>query len=203
MTSAATSRPSTIYRYDGVGREPALNLYLDRFLTYVETATASAARFVDAAVDIHGQWRAAVAGVRSDSSLHTAVDLVVEHPVISAPFLAERLGVSGVSAQKLVRKLVAANILAPAKGKYRRSALYQADDILALLAYGSEARTRAPEPGRPRRQDDDSSGRRWCTDAGIPRPRGLARTGYRSRDSGAGATATSSGAPDHLVERAP
>ncbi len=147
----------TSYRYDGLQRAPALNVYLDRFLTYVETATASADRFVDAAVDIHRRWRAAVAGVRSDSSLHRAADLVVENPVISAPFLAERLGVSGVSAQKLVRKLVAANIVAPATGKYRRSALYQADDILTLLAFGSEAGARTPGPGRPLRQDDAGS----------------------------------------------
>jgi len=129
----------TSYRYDGDGRAPALNAYLERFLHYVATATAAADAYVDAALAIHSRWRTAVAGVRKDSSLHQAVDLVVENPVISASFLGERLGVSLVSSHKLVQKLVAAGIVVPATGrKLRRSALYQAEDILGLLELGSE-----------------------------------------------------------------
>ncbi len=134
------------YRYDGDSRQPALDDFVERFLTYVETATATAERFVDAAVAINQRWRAAVAGVRTDSSLHRAVDLVVENPVVSARFLTDTLGVSGVSAQKIVKKLVEAGIVKPASGKYRRSSLYQADEILNLLAFGAEAGPRASAP---------------------------------------------------------
>ncbi|MGO4254958.1 Fic family protein [Marmoricola sp. RAF53] len=136
----------TAYRYDGADRKPALSRYVAHFLAALEIATSTAERFVDAATAVHTKWRAAVAGVRTDSSLHRAVDLVVENPVISARFLADELAVSAVSAQTLVKQLVAAGIVKPATGQYRRSAVYQADDILALLAFGSEAGARSPAP---------------------------------------------------------
>ena len=136
----------TGYRYDGEERAAALSSYVGRFLAFVETAAASAERFVDAATSIHGRWRSAVAGVRTDSALHRAVDLVVEHPVISARFIADQLGISEVSAHKVAKQLIEAGIVSPATGKYRRSALYQADDVLALLAFGAEAGPRVPVP---------------------------------------------------------
>ena len=136
----------TGYRYDGDERTQALSRYTERFLRFVETATASAERFVDAATVIHGRWRTAVAGVRFDSSLHRAVDLLVEHPVVSARFLADELDISKVAAQTVAKRLVEASIVQPATGKYRKSTLYQADDILALLAFGAEAGARVPTP---------------------------------------------------------
>ena len=136
----------TSYRYDGQVRTPALNDYVDRFLTYVETATAAAEHFADAATALHGRWRAAVAGVRTDAALHRALDLVIENPVVSARFLAEHLGVSVRRAELLVNQLQDVRILAPATGKYRRSPLYQADDILTLLSFGAEASPRTTTP---------------------------------------------------------
>lgn len=136
----------TAYRYDGDARGPALNDYVARFLTYIETATVAAEHFAQAAATLHERWRAAVAGVRADAALHRALDLVVENPVISARFLADQLGGSLRRAEKLVNQLQEAHILVPATGKYRKSPLYQADDILRLLAFGSEAGPRTPVP---------------------------------------------------------
>lgn len=128
----------TSYRYDGDDRAPALQTYVEQFLEYVNSAVAAAERFRLAAIDIHQRWRQSVSGFRSDSSIHRAVDLVVEYPVISARFLADNLGVSTVSAQKLVKQLDSVGITRAASGKYRKSALYQADDILDLLEHGTE-----------------------------------------------------------------
>lgn len=128
----------TRYRYDGEDRGPALHVYVKQFLDYVGAAVSAAERFRLAAIDIHLRWKQSVSGFRSDSSIHRAVDLVVEYPVISARFLAENLGVSTVSAQKLVKHLDSARIVRAATGKYRKSALYQADDILDLLEHGSD-----------------------------------------------------------------
>lgn len=128
----------TMYRYDGTDRDRALNAYVEQFLNYVASAVSAAERFRLAAIDIHDRWRHSVSGFRSDSSIHRAVDLVVEYPVISARFLADNLGVSAVSAQKLVKRLDSVGIVRPATGKYRKSALYQADDILDLLEHGAE-----------------------------------------------------------------
>jgi Fic family protein len=127
----------TDYRYDGDDRGRALNVYVAQFLGYVGAAVSEAERFRLAAVDIMERWRHAVSEFRSDSSIHRAVDLVVENPVISARFLADNLGVSSVSAQKLVKQLSSVGIVRAATGKYRKSALYQADDILDLLEHGA------------------------------------------------------------------
>lgn len=127
----------TAYRHDGDARGPALNAFVRQFLGYVGSAVAAAERFRLAALEIHQRWRASVASHRSDSSIHRAVDLVAEYPVVSARFLADTLGVSTVSAQKLVKQLTSAGIVRPATGKYRKSALYQADDILDLVERGA------------------------------------------------------------------
>jgi Fic family protein len=132
----------TSYRYDGDERGRALNLYVKQFLNYVGAAVSEAERFRLAAIDIHQRWKQSVSGFRSDSSIHRAVDLVGEYPVISARFLADNLGVSTVSAQKLVKQLDSAGIVRAATGKYRKSALYQADDILDLLERGADASSR-------------------------------------------------------------
>jgi len=127
----------TSYRYDGDDRSRALNVYVEQFLDYVGAAVSAAEQFRLAAIDIHERWRQSVSGFRSDSSIHRAVDLVVEYPVISARFLADNLGVSSVSAQKLVKQLNSVGIVRAATGKYRKSALYQADEILDLLEHGA------------------------------------------------------------------
>jgi Fic family protein len=163
------------YRYDGDGRHPALTDYVERFLTYVATATATAERFVDAATAISQRWRAAVAGVRTDSSLHRAVDLVAENPVISARFLADNLAISGVSAQKVVKKLIEVEIVKPATGKYRRSSLYQADEILNLLAFGAEAGPRATAPLPLDPSDDDGPEHELVHRCGFPTTNGPCR----------------------------
>jgi Fic family protein len=164
----------TSYRYDGEDRAPALNTYVERFLSFVEIATASAERFVDAATAVHSRWRSVVAGVRADSSLHRAVDLVVENPVISARFLTDSLAVSAPSAHKLIRQLETAGIVRPATGKYRRSALYQADDILNLLAFGSEAGPRTPPPAS-HTAGDESAAHELIHRCGQPTPTGRCR----------------------------
>lgn len=136
----------TSYRYDGDDRAPALNRYVPQFLTYVEQAVSAASTFADAATRLHSRWRSAVAGVRTDAALHRAIDVVIENPVVSTNHLAEQLNVSLRAAENVVKQLSNARILAPATGKYRKSPLYQADDILDLLSFGAEAgpHTRAP-----------------------------------------------------------
>jgi Fic family protein len=128
----------TDYRYDDDDRAPALQTHVQQFLQYVSAAVSAAERFRLAAIDIHQRWRQSVSGFRSDSSIHRAVDLLVEYPVISARFLADNLDVSTVSAQKLVKQLDSVGIVRAATGKYRKSALYQADDVLDLLEHGTE-----------------------------------------------------------------
>lgn len=129
----------TSYRYDGDARAEALNSYVESFLGYLEAAVRAAQQFVDPATSVHRRWAEAVAGVRSDSALRRAVDVIAENPVVSTRFLSETLGVSGVTATKIIDQLQQVGILDPAGGKYKRLALYQADEILRLLDLGTEA----------------------------------------------------------------
>jgi len=129
----------TSYRYDGDDRHRALNTYMEGFLSYIGVAASKAESFRLAAIDVHERWRQSVSGFRSHSSIHSAVDLVAEYPVISARFLADNLDVSTVSAQKVVKQLESVGIVRAATGRYRKSALYQADDILELLDHGAKS----------------------------------------------------------------
>ncbi|KGN38270.1 Fic protein [Knoellia subterranea KCTC 19937] len=139
-------RALTAYRYDGDARADGVESFVGAFLAYVEEATVTAQTFVAAARRLHERWQQSISGVRSDAALRRAVDLVVENPVVSAPFVAERLNVSTVTANHIVKQLVEAHILKPATGQYRRAALFQADDVLSLLQFGAEAgpTSRAP-----------------------------------------------------------
>lgn len=136
----------TAFRYDGDDRREALNSYVGKFLGYVETAVVVAERFREAAIAVHDRWRAAVVGLRKDAAIHRAINLVVEHPVISARFVAERLDLSAVAAHNVINQLESTGVIKSATGKYRRSALYQADDILNLLQFGAEAGPRSSLP---------------------------------------------------------
>lgn len=128
----------TAYRYDGDARADALEIYVARFLEYVKEAAASAQSFIDAATRIHRRWQASAAGARRDSALLRAIDTVIEYPVVSAPFLAEHLSVSAVTANKIIKQLVHVKILKPATGKYRKASLFQADEVLRLLEFGAD-----------------------------------------------------------------
>ena len=66
--------------------------------------------------------------------------------MLTTRVLAEQLGVTPRRAEDLVRELETIGVLSPGTGKYRRSAIYQADDILALLAFGAEAGPSSPAP---------------------------------------------------------
>lgn len=53
--------------------------------------------------------------------------------MITAKFVAERLGVSAVAAHRAVDTLVAREVLTPGIGRYRRSEVFQADDVLRVI----------------------------------------------------------------------
>ncbi len=96
---------------------------MEQFLDYVGAAVSAAERFRVAAIDIHHRWKQSFPVIgRTPPS--TAPLLVP----VSARF--RTLGVS-VSAHS-------AGIVRAATGKYRKSALFQADDILDLLEHGTE-----------------------------------------------------------------
>ena len=73
------------------------------------------------------------AGLRADSSARRLLPVLMEQPVVTAKFIAEHLGVSAVAAHRAVDTLVARGILTPGTGRYRRSEVFQADDVLRVI----------------------------------------------------------------------
>lgn len=73
------------------------------------------------------------AGLRADSSARRILPVLRQQPVVTAAFIADRLGVSPVAAHRAVDTLVARGILTSGTGKYRRSEVFQADDVLRLV----------------------------------------------------------------------
>lgn len=139
----------TAYRYDGAtqaARTAALDEYVGRFLAYIATAVASANHFVDAALELDARWRAAVSGVRTDGAVHRALGVVIEQPVLTTVFLADRLELTLRRAEQLVGQLVSIGVLSPGSGKYRRSTVYQSNELLTLLEFGAEAGPATPAP---------------------------------------------------------
>lgn len=72
-------------------------------------------------------------GLRSDASARRILPLLRKQPVVTAAFIAEHLDVSKVAAHKAVDTLVSRGVLVPGTGKYRRSGVFQADDVLRVL----------------------------------------------------------------------
>lgn len=132
-------RALTTYRHavedptESAIRPALLSEYLSIFVGFLDRAVDIAEKFRAAAVEVNGEWVKRVAGYRKDSSVHPAIQLLIETPVVSEKFLAERLDVSVPAAHGTVKKLVEQRILTASGGKYRRSGLYQADDLLDLL----------------------------------------------------------------------
>ncbi|SFB93607.1 Fic family protein [Nocardioides terrae] len=161
----------TRYRYDGDRRATALASWVEQFLTYVEVAIAATSHFVDAAVKVQERWRQAIRGTRSDAALHRALDLVGENPVVSARFVSENLNITASLAHRVLKQLEAVEIVKPASGKYRRSQLFQADDILNLVSLGAEGDARTTPPAI----QAASSGAELTARCGAPTAHGSCR----------------------------
>lgn len=72
-------------------------------------------------------------GLRADSSARRMLPVLREQPVVTAAFIADHLNVSRVAAHRAVDTMVSRGILTPGTGKYRRSEVFQANDVLQLV----------------------------------------------------------------------
>lgn len=72
-------------------------------------------------------------GLRVDSAARRILPVLREQPVVTAAFIADHLGVSRVAAHRAVDTLVTRAVLTPGTGKYRRSEVFQADDVLRVI----------------------------------------------------------------------
>ena len=65
------------------------------------------------AEDQRRRWEEQLAGVRSDAAARRLLDVLPRHPVVTAPMVAELLGVSGPAARAAIDAVAARDILQP------------------------------------------------------------------------------------------
>ena len=128
-----------VQRLDAVRTDDAEDA-LDGVNAWVRFFTDVAAEACDSLQRIQGEvlmldaaLAEKAAGLRADSSARRILPLLREQPVVTAAFIADRLGVSRVAAHRAVDTLVSREILAPGSGRYRRSEIFQANDVLQLI----------------------------------------------------------------------
>ena len=118
---------------DADGAVAALNDWV-RYFTAVAEAAVENVRSVQGKVhELDAVLEGKARRLRSDSSARRILPLLRKQPVVTAAFVAERLGVSKVAAHRAVDTLVNREILRPGAGTYRRSEVFQADDVLQVL----------------------------------------------------------------------
>ena len=111
----------------------ALNAWVRFFVEVAEEAGSTLQRIQEEVRTLDAGLAEKAAGLRADSSARRLLPVLREQPVVTAAFVADRLGVSRVAAHRAVDTLVARGILTPGTGKYRRSETFQADDVLQLV----------------------------------------------------------------------
>ena len=111
----------------------ALNAWVRFFVEVAEEAGSTLQRIQEEVRTLDAGLAEKAAGLRADPSARRLLPVLREQPVVTAAFVADRLGVSRVAAHRAVDTLVARGILTPGTGKYRRSETFQADDVLQLV----------------------------------------------------------------------
>ncbi|KNX37420.1 Fic family protein [Luteipulveratus halotolerans] len=124
----------TSYRYDdSVGAAQGVSAYVETMLDLVNRSVEIAQDFTERVEHVQSSWAESVSRFRSDSSVHRALDVLIQQPVVTASHLQQELGITKMAAHTTTNALVEVGILTPAGGRLRRANLYQADDVLGIL----------------------------------------------------------------------
>jgi len=133
----------------------ARHAYLRTMLDMVTDAARIAGDMIDEVAAVHARWKPYVERLRTDSSVHRLLDLLVEQPVVTPGLVQDRLGVSRVTANTALTELARVGVVQRAGGRFKRQHVYQAGDVLALMdAYvpGPATVTLPPPPAVPMRR---------------------------------------------------
>lgn len=106
-------------------------------------AVKNSRTLIDDLKQARSRWDSAL-HARQGSTARRALDLFAEQPVVTVKYIAERLGVSDVSANNAIPALVDAGVLRQST-QGRRNRHWQADEVLdALDEFGARARRARP-----------------------------------------------------------
>ncbi|MDE9367531.1 Fic family protein [Luteipulveratus sp. YIM 133132] len=138
----------TAYRHDGdriEDRRAAVSRYTETMLDFVNVSVAITHDVAERVDRVWDDWTGAVSRFRADSSVHRAVDILIQQPVVTTSYLQRELGVTKMAAHTCVNALVEAGVLTPSGGTLKRAHLYQADAVLDILQLsGSGANPSTP-----------------------------------------------------------
>ncbi len=88
-----------------------LDPWIEWMATALERSSEEAARLVARSDVLLAEWRSRLAGVREDATARRVIDLLAEHPVLTAAEVAERVGVSARSGQSALAELAERGIV--------------------------------------------------------------------------------------------
>lgn len=107
-------------------------------------AVASGRRLASDVRAVRASWADATSDLRSDNRARALVDLAIEHPVLNAGLIQDRLGVAAPTAYRAVETLVQRGVLRPANSKQRNRIWIAEALIEALEAFAARALRRGP-----------------------------------------------------------
>jgi len=119
-------------RLQAVRDVDAMEDWLCFFLEAVATQATDAVERAERLTDLREQYRAALTGTRSRAA--EVVDLVLGSPVVSAPQVAQALGVTGPGAHKLLRQLADAGIIRQLDTTVGRRVRWYAPAVLDVVS---------------------------------------------------------------------
>ncbi len=83
------------------------------FADVVKAASEATLRLFGQVLELVGEWRERLADVRADAVAHRIVDLLPQHPVVSAVIVSSQLAVSERAARSALATLAARGVLEP------------------------------------------------------------------------------------------
>lgn len=150
--AAGYVRALTAFRPDGDDPRvlgAAREVYLGFSLEAVLRAAAIAEDVIDEVEDLVARWRPYVQGLRSDSSVHRLLDLLVEQPVLTHGHVMDRLRITRAAATNALGELERVGVVQRSGGRYRRQPVYQANQVLRLMDEYVPGPPSVPEPAGP------------------------------------------------------
>lgn len=118
-------------RLQAVRERGELEEWIQFFLTAVAEQAGDALRRAERLADLRQAYRQRLAGGRSRA--HEVVDLLFSNPVLTAKFVARRLGITPQGAHNLIRQLTNGGILTELPRVPGRSLRWQASEVLDAL----------------------------------------------------------------------
>ena len=128
-------------RFEGSAGSPdqvnSLDQWVSLFSSTAEVSCDYAEGLIARIDTVASRWDEKIRS-RRGSAARRIVERLPEMPVFSVQSMADLSGTSSASAYRAIEKLTAAGIIAPVRGKHRRSGLYEAPEILDIFKDGSE-----------------------------------------------------------------